>query len=67
MIPTYELMQLYKKEHSNYDFWFVIGADLVPTLKDWKHSEKLKEEVQFIISNRGGYQKYKHDFPKHYK
>jgi nicotinate (nicotinamide) nucleotide adenylyltransferase len=34
-IPTIVLMRKLKAKHPNYDFSFVVGSDLIPTLHEW--------------------------------
>jgi nicotinic acid mononucleotide adenylyltransferase len=39
-------------ENSNYEFWAIIGTDLVDSLHLWDEGIKLKKEVNFVIASR---------------
>ena len=55
-IPTYFLMKQLKEQYGHEsEFHFIIGSDLIPTLRSWHEGPKLLEEVNFIIYNRVGY------------
>ena len=60
-IPTIILMRRLKAKHPSYDFSFVVGSDLIPTLHEWdapgcegrwdaisNAGEKFKEENHFL-------------------
>jgi len=66
MIPTYTLFEKLWDEHRGCDFYFVIGADLVPTLLTWDFGPKFVKEVQFIIYQRKGYEYDPKDLPSMY-
>lgn len=34
-IPTFQLIEQYKQKYSCYDFWFVMGTDLISSLHLW--------------------------------
>ncbi len=55
-IPTYFLMKQLEKEYPDHEFSFVIGTDLVPSLKSWDLGEKMLEEINFVIYLRPGYE-----------
>jgi len=59
MIPTYFLLQRLQKEYPDNDFVIVLGADLVPQIKDWYEGEKLCKEGQFLVIPRPGFEKQK--------
>ena len=40
-IPTFYLMQQYEKLYPEYEFWFVMGTDLIPTLHQWDEGQRL--------------------------
>lgn len=56
MIPTYFLMKDYQKESPKDIFYCVVGADLIPGLHLWNEGVKFKQEIPFMILERGGYQ-----------
>ena len=37
---------------ADYDFHFIMGSDLIPTLHLWHEPERLVSEVNFILYNR---------------
>ena len=51
-IPTYFLMKQLEKEHSDINFFFMIGSDLLSTLHMWDEGPKLLEEINFIVFQR---------------
>eukprot|EP00350_Pseudokeronopsis_sp_OXSARD2_P011603 CAMPEP_0170544452 /NCGR_PEP_ID=MMETSP0211-20121228/3212_1 /TAXON_ID=311385 /ORGANISM="Pseudokeronopsis sp., Strain OXSARD2" /LENGTH=181 /DNA_ID=CAMNT_0010848109 /DNA_START=17 /DNA_END=562 /DNA_ORIENTATION=- len=51
-IPTYFLMKRLEKENPHNDYYFIMGTDLVGTVREWHEGDKLLEEVKFIIINR---------------
>ena len=56
-VPTYFLMkELMEKHKDEMELYFIIGTDLLPTLKSWDEGEKLLEEVKFILLKRRGYE-----------
>lgn len=44
-----------KKEYPNYTFSWIIGADQVQQLPQWKESEDLQRLIDFIVVKRPGY------------
>ena len=56
-IPTYFLMERLRELHASEgkEFHFVMGSDLIPTLKTWHEGEKLVSDVNFVLYNRVGY------------
>ena len=40
-IPTYYLLEKFKKEHPKTEFLFVGGTDLVESIKTWEEGDKL--------------------------
>ena len=51
-IPTYRLMKRLEEENKDSEFHFVMGSDLIPTLKLWHDPVELVTEVKFVIYNR---------------
>ena len=74
IIPTYFLMkQLEAKYGDQYEFYFILGSDLIPGLITWDEGQKLIDEVKFIVFERKGYEhildeKVEKEYlmPKHY-
>ncbi|GAA0442909.1 nicotinate-nucleotide adenylyltransferase [Lentibacillus halophilus] len=52
---TYDTIILLMEKHPNVCFYFVIGADMVEYLPNWKHIDKLMEMVQFVGVKRNGF------------
>ena len=70
-IPTYFLMKKLQEMYGDQkEFHFIMGSDLIPTLKLWHEPEKLVTEVNFVLYNRVGYDIEKllssPDMPKNY-
>ncbi len=55
-IPTYFLMNKLKENYAgSLEFFFILGSDLIPTLKLWHEPEKLVKDINFVVFNRVGY------------
>lgn len=66
-IPTYFLINLFEEKYPNYDFYFVLGSDLLPSFKRWEHGELMLEEYKFIIIPREGFEELDDSlYPRHY-
>ena len=67
-IPTYYLMQQLKNDPENKDleFFFLIGSDLLDSMRRWDYGDKLAVETNFIIFIRIGYILNEASLPKHY-
>lgn len=63
-IPTYFLLQRLGREYPDCEFRIVVGADLIPQIKDWHEGEKLWQEGQFLVIPRLGFGKQK--LPKNF-
>ena len=46
--------------------FFIIGADTLPHLKDWKYVEDLVKIIKFVVVNRPGYKKINIKFNYHF-
>ena len=55
-IPTFFLLEMYKKMYSDSEFWFVMGTDLVSGLHWWHEGQRLMSETKFLIFERNGYE-----------
>ena len=67
IIPTYKLMRGFENEYPDYEFFFVCGSDLFPSMHLWEDGTKLKDEIKFLIFNRPGAPSLKDDeFPERY-
>ena len=51
-IPTYELIEQYRRENQDKEIYFVMGSDLLPGLNQWEDGQKLISDVKFIIFQR---------------
>lgn len=67
-IPTYNLIQKLKEDPENqgYEFYFILGSDLLEGLKRWHHGAELMKEVNFIIFVRIGFTMKKENLPEKY-
>jgi len=67
-IPTYMLIKKLQEDpkNHNYDFYFIAGSDLLKDLDKWKYSDKIREEVKFLIFVRMGYKLERRLLPKQY-
>ena len=64
MIMSYFLMEQFKKDHPERDFFFVIGSDLLPDLRKWDYGPELVEHCPFCVLQRKGYPCDESLFPK---
>jgi nicotinate-nucleotide adenylyltransferase len=56
VVGTYELMSRLAELKPDNLYAFVIGGDLVKDLHSWRHAERLREEVRFLVLQRAGVQ-----------
>ena len=60
-LSTYHLMEKLQKSYPDPDFYFVIGADLIDSIKDWdapgvpNAGEILLRDRKFLVLDRPGY------------
>ena len=64
------LLDEYYRRHSDTEFVFVIGTELIAELDLWDEGERLINEFKFLILERRGFEwrelsKHK-NWPKHY-
>ena len=65
-MPTYNLMKKFSEDNPNCDFFFVMGTDLLDGMAKWGDGLKLKEEINFLIFLRTGYELKPELLPKNY-
>jgi hypothetical protein len=65
-IPTYNLLNKYRQENPDKDFFFILGSDLLPGLKNWDDGEQLIAEFNFLIYSRVGFTLEEQHLPKNY-
>lgn len=53
---TYDTIQALKEQYPTYQFYFIIGADMVEYLPNWYKIDQLIELVQFVGVKRSDYQ-----------
>lgn len=53
---TYETMKLLTERHKDFQFYFIIGADMIEYLPKWHSIDKLVKLVQFIGVQRPAYE-----------
>jgi nicotinate-nucleotide adenylyltransferase len=60
-------MQAFQESYPLYEFYFVLGSDLLPSFKRWDRGETMLEDYKFIIIPREGYEELDEDlYPRHY-
>lgn len=65
-IPTYYLLSVFEEKYPNYDFYFILGSDLLPGFRRWEKGEIMMEEYKFVIIPREGYEDIDEDlYPRH--
>lgn len=52
---TIDTMKELKNNHPNYQFYFIIGADMIAYLPKWHKIDELSELIEFAGVNRSGY------------
>lgn len=52
---TYNTMNHFKEKYPNDELFFIMGADLLPSLHEWHYSKQLVAENRFIVMAREGY------------
>ena len=65
--PTYFLLRQLTAEVPENTFFFVLGSDILPNLRNWEEGEKLLNEYTFLIMERPGYPIRDHELPAHYE
>ena len=65
--PTYFLLRQLSAEVPENTFFFVLGSDILPNLRNWEEGEKLLNEFTFLIMERPGYPIRDHELPAHYE
>jgi len=67
-IPTYDLMKqlIQDPENKECDFFFIVGSELLETMRSWDNGKELANEVKFIIFIRQGYVLTEVFLPKSY-
>ncbi len=53
-------------ENRHKSFYFIVGSDILKSLDKWEDSEKLREEIKFLIFVRMGYKLEERLLPKKY-
>ena len=54
-LPTWDLIEMLKIRYPNYNFFFIIGSDLLASLRTWDNGDRLANETTFIVLRRPGY------------
>lgn len=67
-IPTYFLMKKFIEDpnHRDKEFYFILGSDLLSTIRSWDEGDKLVEEINFIVFIRIGFRLDPEVLPKKY-
>ena len=56
MVPTYFLMKELASKHPEHQFYFILSTELLKKLHTWKEPQRLKEEVNFLVTCRPGFE-----------
>lgn len=63
---TYQTLEYFKKKFSNDEIYFILGADNLADILNWKNYEYLLEHYHFLVINRGNRKrKLLQDFKKY--
>ena len=62
---TIDTMRKLKKEYPNYNFYWIIGSDILDEIHNWKDYKDLKKEVNFLVFEREEYEP--RDLPKNFE
>lgn len=65
-MQTYDLVKKFSVDNPNCEFFFVMGTDLLDSMEKWGNGPKLKEEINFLIFLRTGYELNPELLPKNY-
>jgi nicotinate-nucleotide adenylyltransferase len=55
LATTYETMKYFQELYPNDELFFIMGADLLVDLPNWRQGKELVEGFQFIVMNRDEY------------
>lgn len=61
---TIDTIRDLKKQYPGYQFYFIIGADMIAYLPRWHEIEELSKLIEFAGVNRSGYE-LESDYPVH--
>ncbi len=50
---TYQTLEYFKEKYPNDEIYFILGADNLSDIKNWKNYEYLLEHYYFVVINRG--------------
>ncbi|MBU3098445.1 MULTISPECIES: nicotinate-nucleotide adenylyltransferase [Clostridium] len=53
---TYETIELFSKLQSNTEWYFLIGADSLIDLDNWKNVDRLLNSCRLVVYNRAGFE-----------
>mmetsp|Transcript_35411 Transcript_35411/g.40941 ORF Transcript_35411/g.40941 Transcript_35411/m.40941 type:complete len:210 (-) Transcript_35411:26-655(-) len=66
-IPTYYLIKKFKELHPEYEFYFIIGTDLLLFMNKWESGQEMLNEYKFVVIQRCGYEDIDESlYPFHY-
>lgn len=49
-----DTLRAFQKDNPDVDFYFVIGADMLPGLRTWRHIDELFKRCRFLVMQRPG-------------
>jgi nicotinate-nucleotide adenylyltransferase len=51
---TYETLEILTQAHPDRDYYFIMGADCLFTMENWREPERIFQQAQLIAAIRGG-------------
>jgi nicotinate-nucleotide adenylyltransferase len=51
---TYETLEILRQAHPERDYYFIMGADCLFTMENWREPERIFQQAQVIAALRGG-------------
>lgn len=63
---TIDTLKLLKKQHPNYQYYYIMGMDQATLFHQWKSAQKISELVQLVAFQRGGYTPNHNNFQKYH-
>ena len=51
---TYDTMKILHEKYPQYQYYFLIGADSLFQLEQWKYAEELLKDTNFLVATRDG-------------
>jgi nicotinate-nucleotide adenylyltransferase len=52
---TKDTLKIFKERYANSTIYFIVGADIVNDISEWKHPEEIFKLCEFIVATRPGF------------